>query len=337
MNVQPVAASQTTGTFGKPSRTAAANSHTFRAALTKACQAGATSCSHETQGVLRHTVQAGETLSEICLSHLKHLGTAPNRSELYAFVDCVARTNNLVNPDLIFPGQSLILSLENADAKPQVAPCAAPASAELQTEFAATAPPPQYALATYPPLGLDAGKHETPAPSSSTASTSSSADLHALIESLLESDPIGSLTPTPASPWRYLLEARARLTSEFGLRPDPFTGEIAHHAGIDLAAEPGTRIHSLLPGSVLFSGWKPDYGKVVIVRHDAGLETLYSHNSENLVVRGQRVSPRTPLGLVGSTGRSTGPHLHFEVHKNRQPIDPIPVLTSQDLQFAQAK
>lgn len=334
MNVEPVSASKTPRTFTTPTRNDPTNSHSFRVALAKACQTEGSSSSRETQGVVRHTVNAGETLSEICLAHLKHLGTVQNTGELYAFVDWVAKANNIADPDLIFPGQDLLLPVANADPQPQVAPCAAPAS-EALTEFVATTPPPLYALTL--PLGLDAAKPEIPSPSSSAASAPSPAGFHALIESLLESDPLAGLTSNPASPWRHLLGARARLTSEFGLRPDPFTGEIALHTGIDLAAEPGTEIRSLLPGKVLFSGWKPEYGKVVIVRHDGGLETLYGHNSENIVVPGQDVRAGTPLGLVGSTGRSTGPHLHFEVRENRQPIDPIPVVTRQNLQLAQAK
>jgi len=128
------------------------------------------------------------------------------------------------------------------------------------------------------------------------------------------------------SPWAALVEQPARLTSEFGMRTDPFTGQPAFHPGIDLAVDRGTAIHSVQPGIVTFSGWKSEYGRVVIVQHDDGTESVYGHNAKNLVKAGSQVDEATVLGLSGSTGRSTGPHLHFEVRKHGKAVNPVPYL-----------
>jgi len=142
-------------------------------------------------------------------------------------------------------------------------------------------------------------------------------------------------SPKATSPWARLLEGSARLTSEYGMRRDPFTGKPEHHDGIDIAARTGTPIHPYLPGRVVFSGWKEGYGQAVVVRHQEGLETVYGHTYRNLVREGQKVDRDTAIGLVGSTGRATGPHLHFEVRRNGRSIDPVHVLTSPSLQVAQ--
>lgn len=136
------------------------------------------------------------------------------------------------------------------------------------------------------------------------------------------------------SPWTQVLEQPAHLTSEFGLRRDPLSGRWQQHDGIDLAAPVGSQVYPFREGQVVFSGWQAGYGKVVIVRHDDGLESVYGHNSQNLVQVGQRVTDKTPLSLVGSTGRSTGPHLHFEVRRDGQAVDPIPYLANEPIQVA---
>ncbi len=158
-----------------------------------------------------------------------------------------------------------------------------------------------------------------------------STGLAEMVRRILERKEMPSETPAtanPASPWRTTLRGPARLSSEFGIRKDPFTGRPAFHDGIDLAAKRGTPIHAFRAGVVTYSGWKAGYGRVVIVRHDDGLESVYGHNAENFVEKGMRVTPETPLARVGSTGRSTGPHLHFEVRRDGQPVNPVPYLTA---------
>ncbi len=116
--------------------------------------------------------------------------------------------------------------------------------------------------------------------------------------------------------------AGAELTSGFGNRVDPFAHSHAFHAGLDFAAPIGTPIASAAGGVVAFAGFKRDYGWVVEIDHGNGLVTRYAHASELLVQPGQVVIPGDRIAIVGSTGRSTGPHLHFEVLRAGDHVDP---------------
>lgn len=131
-----------------------------------------------------------------------------------------------------------------------------------------------------------------------------------------------------ASPWAPILDGKARISSEYGMRKDPFNGERAFHGGIDLAVKRGTPITALKDGVVTFSGWKGGYGNTVIVAHEGGLETMYSHAARTHVNAGDTVKAGALLADVGSTGRSTGPHLHFEVRKDGEAVNPVPYLKS---------
>jgi murein DD-endopeptidase MepM/ murein hydrolase activator NlpD len=113
-----------------------------------------------------------------------------------------------------------------------------------------------------------------------------------------------------------------RLTSRYGPRTDPFTGRLRLHRGIDIAAPAGTPFHAASPGTVVFAGLLSDYGNTVIVEDPDGNRTLYGHAARVLVRAGDTVDAQQPLGFVGSTGRSTGPHLHFEAQVGNQPVDP---------------
>ncbi|MEP7284096.1 MAG: M23 family metallopeptidase, partial [Rubrivivax sp.] len=116
--------------------------------------------------------------------------------------------------------------------------------------------------------------------------------------------------------------ADARQTSGFGNRSDPFTSRHAFHAGLDFAAGAGTPILSAAGGVVTFAGYHPDYGNMVELEHGNGLRTRYAHASRLLVQRGALVAPGERIANVGSTGRSTGPHLHFEVLRHGRHVDP---------------
>ena len=116
--------------------------------------------------------------------------------------------------------------------------------------------------------------------------------------------------------------AGAELTSSFGNRLDPFVHSHAFHAGLDFAARTGTPIASAAGGVVAFAGFKRDFGGVVEIDHGNGLVTRYAHASELLVHAGQVVTPGERIAMVGSTGRSTGPHLHFEVLRAGGQVDP---------------
>lgn len=124
---------------------------------------------------------------------------------------------------------------------------------------------------------------------------------------------------------------KGRLTSGFGWRKDPYHGNKRFHSGIDIGASSGTPIYVPQDGVVTWSGWYKGYGKLVSVFHPPNLYTLYGHTSKTLVKRGQQVKAGTPIALVGSTGRSTGPHLHFEVRQNNGYVDP-----TMYLQYVQA-
>jgi murein DD-endopeptidase MepM/ murein hydrolase activator NlpD len=113
-----------------------------------------------------------------------------------------------------------------------------------------------------------------------------------------------------------------RTSSTFGNRKDPFTGRMAFHSGLDYAAPAGTKVYSAGAGTVTFVGQKSGYGNVVEVTHSSGLVTRYGHLSGFIAKEGQKVQAGTPIAKVGSTGRSTGPHLHFEVRRTDNAVDP---------------
>ncbi len=123
-----------------------------------------------------------------------------------------------------------------------------------------------------------------------------------------------------------LWPANGRLTSKFGMRQNPFGRGKDFHSGIDIANSRGTDIVASAKGIVIFSGYKRGYGRTVIIDHENGYKTLYAHNSEILVSTGDRVEKGDLIAKMGSTGRSTGSHLHFEIHKNDEPIDPLSIL-----------
>lgn len=120
-----------------------------------------------------------------------------------------------------------------------------------------------------------------------------------------------------------------RISSRFGHRVDPIDGHHAHHKGVDIAAKEGTTIKAMREGTVTFSGTKGGYGNVVIIDHGNGLESRYAHCAQLDIRVGQRVIAGSPIATVGSTGRSTGPHLHFEVRKDGEAVNPMTFLSSQ--------
>lgn len=115
----------------------------------------------------------------------------------------------------------------------------------------------------------------------------------------------------------------AVLTSDFGFRRHPISGDYRRHRGIDLAAPRGTPIRATLDGVVTKSGWAGGYGIMVQLDHGSGLETRYAHMSRALVNPGQRITRGQLIGLVGSTGRSTGPHVHYEVRTDKVAVNPV--------------
>ncbi|OYZ23377.1 MAG: cell wall-binding protein associated metalloendopeptidase [Bdellovibrio sp. 28-41-41] len=117
--------------------------------------------------------------------------------------------------------------------------------------------------------------------------------------------------------------ARGWLTSNFGYRMNPFTGKNTMHAGLDIAASPGSPVYAPADGIVIFASYDESYGKLVSIDHGYGVTTRFAHNSQIYVHVGQRVNKWDVISAVGNTGRSTGPHLHYEVRINSIPVDPI--------------
>jgi len=114
------------------------------------------------------------------------------------------------------------------------------------------------------------------------------------------------------------------LSSGFGPRRDPFTGSWAFHSGLDMPAPIDTPVHVAGPGVVIFADWQDNYGRIVEVEHEYGIRTRYAHLNRIAVRRGQRLRSGQYVGGIGSTGRSTGPHLHYEVLLDGRAVDPLP-------------
>jgi murein DD-endopeptidase MepM/ murein hydrolase activator NlpD len=121
-----------------------------------------------------------------------------------------------------------------------------------------------------------------------------------------------------------MLPCIGQVTSYFGYRSNPFgRGSREFHSGIDIANSQGTPIYSSGDGTVTYSGWLGNYGNTIIINHGNGYESLYAHNSKLLVSANTSVKRGDKIALMGSTGRSTGPHCHFEVRYNSKPINPF--------------
>jgi murein DD-endopeptidase MepM/ murein hydrolase activator NlpD len=130
----------------------------------------------------------------------------------------------------------------------------------------------------------------------------------------------------PRGSGRMIWPAPGRVVSGFGYRRDPIWGGIHLHTGVDIAAAFGEPVRAADAGEVIFSGWWDGYGKAVVIDHGRLVSTIYGHMSRIYVEAGQHIDKAQIVGLVGTTGFSTGPHLHFEVRKNGTPVNPMPYL-----------
>jgi len=241
---------------------------------------------------VRYTVQQGDFLTRIVRDQLEKLGRPAGNADVLDGMKRVAGANGISDPDLIHPGQQIDLSVLGT---------AASGAADAQKAQGGRSIPPVSGIAparTHTRARLAAEERVVPAVAKSH---------------------------TPANlgmPWAGVLDAEAEVSSPYGYRRDPFTGARRFHHGVDLAVPSGTPVHPLRGGEVTFSGWKAGYGRVVVVRHDDGVESLYGHASRTLVKTGDVVGPDDTLALSGSSGRSTGPHLHLEVRRNGRAFDP---------------
>ncbi|SDN37471.1 Peptidase family M23 [Paenibacillus sp. yr247] len=194
------------------------------------------------------------------------------------------------------------------------------------------------ALSVEPPNGAssDVGGSEVPVTSqdvsllvSSTKQGLSSlvGDINALLSNLNESESrlqeaerLRSITPTL---WPTVTHS---ITSGFGIRIDPFTSKPTMHTGLDLDGEMNDPVYVTAAGTVVEASFDNEHGNHIIVDHSRGIQTEYMHLNKMLVKRGESVTKGQKIGLLGSTGRSTGSHLHYEVHKNGVQINPAPYL-----------
>lgn len=116
----------------------------------------------------------------------------------------------------------------------------------------------------------------------------------------------------------FIWPLKGKLTSRYGIRKNQ------KHDGIDIAAQKGSAIRAAASGKVIFSGWGPTgYGKMVIIKHKQKWVSIYAHNYKNLVKKNHKVKKGEKIALVGTTGRATGPHLHFELRNNKEPVNPL--------------
>jgi murein DD-endopeptidase MepM/ murein hydrolase activator NlpD len=140
------------------------------------------------------------------------------------------------------------------------------------------------------------------------------------------------VTPPPSearrspNPNGWTLPVEGTITSEFGHRTSPTSGAPDNHTGLDIAAPGGTPIQAAKDGTVKFAGEQGGYGNLVIIDHGDGTETYYAHASALHVQPGQQVKAGDVVASVGTTGNSTGNHLHFEIRQDGQPVDPRPFL-----------
>jgi murein DD-endopeptidase MepM/ murein hydrolase activator NlpD len=125
---------------------------------------------------------------------------------------------------------------------------------------------------------------------------------------------------------------RGWITSDFGKRVSPFTGEVSMHKGIDIASPVGTPIYAPADGVVIYSGPKAGFGNFIMIAHYGyGAVTRYGHNSQNMVQAGQSVKRGEQIASVGISGRTTGPHVHYEVWVNGQAVNPKKFILVSDL------
>jgi len=254
-----------------------------------------------------HTVQAGDTLWSIGRMH----GLIP---------ESLARANGLPSLDRLRVGQRLVIPPPSQTPPP---PAARPGSAPASIHVVQTGDT-LWTIARRHSLTVDrlVALNGLPDPSRLQ-----------LGQTLWLTQPSGTpqatrnAPPRPSSAQaarpRLIWPSRGIITSRFGYRWG------RHHHGIDISAPVGTPIAAALEGTVQFAGWMSGYGRLVILDHGSGLTTYYGHASQILVKVGTRVKQGQLIARVGATGEVTGPNLHFEVRKNKVPLDPLTFLQSQ--------
>ena len=171
-------------------------------------------------------------------------------------------------------------------------------------------------------------KMQSSAPIQAASAAAGDSRFHALFMSWKKADAVA--TPGAIAVPSSRPVSLATYTSGYGVRSDPFRGSAAMHAGIDLAAPVGTPIYATADGTVDRAEWSGGYGNLVEIDHGKGLQTRFGHLSRILVHAGDHVTRGQVIALMGSTGRSTGSHLHYEVRIDGHAVNPVPFLQSAD-------
>ena len=141
-------------------------------------------------------------------------------------------------------------------------------------------------------------------------------------------EPARPVAEQPAPGAAAVKRALPRLSSRYGVRPDPVDGGQRFHAGIDIPGAAGSPVLASAGGTVTFAGYAGGYGRMIEIDHGGGMRTRYAHLDQLLVRPGSQVGQGAIVGRIGSTGRSTGPHLHFEVRRQGRPVDPVALLSA---------
>lgn len=141
-----------------------------------------------------------------------------------------------------------------------------------------------------------------------------------------------SIYSDTSNPLLQIVPSQTRVSSHYGWRNDPFTGQRTFHKGIDISAPKGSPIYPIKEGTVEEVGFNRGYGNYVRVKHDDGTVSVYAHNESNLVKQGERVNTTTQIAKVGATGRATGNHVHFEILQGGRAINPQRLL--ENIQYA---
>jgi murein DD-endopeptidase MepM/ murein hydrolase activator NlpD len=197
------------------------------------------------------------------------------------------------------------------------------------------------ATANAMPVAVDTNDNFTDAAYSESFAQLSSLRSTALSGQLSRAFEIG-LSPASGDGWLNMADAPSlwpvvgRITSSFGERQDPFSGEGAFHAGIDISTSFGQAVRATADGVVVTAGMQSGYGREIMVDHGHGIQTLYGHLSGFAVTSGQQVQRGQVIGYVGTSGRTTGPHLHYEVRVRNTPVNPHKYLRETMDQLASA-
>jgi murein DD-endopeptidase MepM/ murein hydrolase activator NlpD len=216
--------------------------------------------------------------------------TIPNTFQTHLFASDVATVDRYNNNISALPAQS------NSEASVEI-PVPAPRTQLI---------PGQPVIQSSQPIKIDTPSSSITIPVNSPATTATSVPRSRPTNSI---DNNGNQSSAIAI---YPLTTPATITSKFGWRTHPLTGNRRFHSGVDIAAASGAPVVATGAGTVISAGWNGGYGKAIIIQHNDTQQTLYGHLSEISVQPGQKIDRGTVIGLVGSTGNSTGPHLHFE-------------------------